>query len=96
MAAKLRPKVYGEKLDISGGMEVRHGIAGGISAMTDDELRAAIAKQMLALGLTKPVIDVEATDVQPEDVIDLVELNKSLGDIDQKPRFIRPRAKEVR
>lgn len=87
---KLRPKVYGDHATTDVNMSFSGSVDVQLNGLKDDELRAVMAKQMLALGMQQPgtnnqIIDVVATEVQVEDVVDLVELNKSLGDIDQKP-----------
>ena len=99
MAAKLRPKVYGDKIDVTSEVHRSGSFDVKLSALTDDELREAVAKQMLALGMrvvTDNVIDVVANEVNAEEVLDLAEVNRSLGDIDMKPTVTRTRAREVR
>lgn len=86
--SKMLPKQFGDKLDITQTGEVQFVGSINISTLGDEELKQEITKKMLALGLYKPdmlAIDVESKEVLPEDVIDLVEINKSMGDIDQKP-----------
>jgi len=83
MAGKLRPKVYGDRLDISGGMAMHHTASIAFEQMSDAELQAAMHKQMLALGMTVPgkTMDVIATEIKADEALDLIEVNKSLGDI---------------
>lgn len=91
MAARLRPEVYGEKLAISQTVSGNVNINVRYTQMTDDELRAEISKTLLGLGMhvvslvDSLTIDVEAQEVEAKDVLDLVEVNKSMGEIDNRP-----------
>jgi hypothetical protein len=82
MLSKMLPKIYGDKVTVDSNVEMNPSAATAIQQMTDAELQEAVHKQMIALGMKPPddVIDVEASQVKPSDVLDMNEINKSLGD----------------